>query len=320
MSFLPEEDVQALDEQEFEGLIEPDAQSYVPDIEIEDYMVTITTGSRTAAVTNIEMETAGPNFGAIIKALVRAFKSGAPGGNAAKRPEIPVSKPARVWSGAKKGPGTAASRYASLRKKDSYLNANGASKDAVNAASKSEKVKKILKSETFQECLSAGAGQALDALPSVHSKRQQNSNKIEKDIGGNLKLIIDLDAKEKNNYPSPEDNPNILILVADETTDAGEDETPNVQLKTFQDGYNRDDRLYYEGCGSFKGWSVNNQITLLQSWNGCCKYYDGENCEPDTGLFKQTDREDGQLKGKDNDAVSSFWCTFDPNCAGAPGG
>lgn len=315
MSFIPEADVQALGELELEGIIEPDDLSHVPDIDIEDYMVSITTPS--VAVVNIEMETAGPNFGALVKALVRLFKGGSPGGKAAERPQIPATRPSRVFGGEGKGLGTGAQRFGDLRRKDSLRNEKRASPQSKEAAKNSGAVQNILKSKTFQECLAVGAGTALGAAA---TKRQENSNKYQTDIEGGLRLIIDLDAPKKDNFPSPEDDNRILLLVADDVTDAGDDETPNIQLKTYQDSYNRDDRLYYQSCGSFAGWSVDNKITLLQTWNGCCKYYNGEKCEPDTGLFKQTDREDGQLDGAHNDAVSSFWCSFDANCAGAPGG
>lgn len=315
MTFIPEPDVEALSMLEVEGLIEPDDNSHVPNIQIEDYMVTIT-GSEHPTVD----ETAAAGWGALLKSLVRFFKSGGPaGGAAANRPTIPLQKGARLFGGTKKGPGSGGSLFAKLRKKDSDLNNKPASTAAKEAASKSETVKNILKSKTFQECVAFGAG---GTVAQVAGKRAENSYSdliYESSYGAGFTLTIDLAASTRNNRPSPEENDNILLFIADEYTDGGADESPDFHRQTYQDGYNRLDRLYYEACGRVP-FGVNNKITLLQTWNGCCKYYNGEDCEPETGLFKQTDREDGQLDGDHNDVVSSYWCSFDPNCTGAPGG
>lgn len=321
VTFLPEGDVSALQELELSGITEPDENSHVPDIDIEDYMVTI--GPASVSVGAIEMETAGPNFGALIRGLVRLFRGGSPGGPAAKRPDIPYAKPSRVFGGAGKGSGTGAQRFSDLRDPKSYRNSErAASKEAVEAAKKSNAAQNIIKNKTFQECLMVGAGAALGKATTkrddVSPARRDGSNKWETgDVGGNIKITVDLKAQKKDNHPSPADDARILVMVADKNTDGGDDENPDVHLFTYHDNYNRNDRLFYGACGKVP---IDNQITLLQTWNGCCKYFNGENCEPETGMFKQTDREDGQLDGKHNDAVSSYWCNWDPNCAGAPGG
>ncbi|KAH8730567.1 hypothetical protein GQ44DRAFT_768328 [Phaeosphaeriaceae sp. PMI808] len=310
MTFLPEADVQALGEAEIEGLIEPDAKSIVPEIDLEDYMITL----RNPVVAKIVMETAGPNFGSLIKLLFKIGRGG--GGKAAQRPNIPRAKPARLFGGNKEGSKVGSGIFNALRSPKSYINTKRAGQASKDAAKNSGAAQNILKSKTFQECLAVGAGVALDAAV---TKRQQSSNKYENgNVGGNVKLTIDLSAKKQENFPSPQDEMETMMVVADDITDGGDDEEPNFTLMTYSDGYNRDDRLYYESCTSLKGYSLNNKITLLQTWNGCCNYYNGENCEKDTIMFSQSNREDGQLRGKDNDAVSSFWCTFKPDCAGGP--
>jgi hypothetical protein len=311
MTFLAEVDVEALGELELEGLIEPDDHSHVPDIALEDYMVTI---KLPESVTVPGTNTAGFNPAAIAKALVRFFKGGPAGGAAAQRPPIPIQPGARLFGGANKGEGTGSSRFAALRKGATNIIHKRARPEAKSAAGKSQAVQNILKSKTFQECLAIGAGVALGQ---VATKREEARNKYTTEYGSKHILEIDLDAQKKNNYPAPEDNETTILMVMDANTDAGEDEDPDGYLSTYQDNYNREDRLRYEGCGSVL---YSNEVTLLQTWNGCCKYYDGDNCEPETGVFKQTDREDGELRGKNNDAVSSYWCNFDRNCTGAPGG
>lgn len=72
------------------------------------------------------------------------------------------------------------------------------------------------------------------------------------------------------------------------------------------------------------GWSnrdedFDNSVTDIEVWGGCCSFYDGQLCEPGSFMFSAQDREDGQLDGPHNDAISSMWCTFEPNCKGAPG-
>ena len=307
VSFLPEADTLKLGDLEIEGLIEPDDKSHVPDIDLEDWMITIERPIFFPAV----METAGG--AGIIKSLaeifIDIFSKAKAGGKAAERPNIPISKSARVFGG---------QRFADLRNRKSVLFGKSASGDAKAAAAKSGAVKNILKSKTFQDCLLVGAGSALGA---ASSKREERSNTYKADVdadGDSYTIKIDLDAKKKNNYPAPDDTSKVLMVVADSTTDAGEDEVPDYMLSTYQDSYDRRDRVNYQGCSTFSGRGINNAATLLQTWNGCCVYYNGENCEHDTSMFSQYNREDRQLRGKDNDAVSSFWCTFDSNCAGAP--
>jgi hypothetical protein len=310
MTFLSELDVQGLGEPELEGLIEPDDLSLVPEIDIEDYMITLV---NPVMVTGIVMETAGPNFGQLIRQL---FKIGRAGGEASKRPAIPFAKPARLFGGNKEGSKTGSGIYNALRDAKSYINVKRAGQGSKDAAKNSGAVQNILKSKTFQECLLVGAGTALGAAA---TKRQETSNRYENpDVGGGVKLIIDLNAEKKEMFPSPQDEMQTMLVVADDTTDAGSDEDPDFTLMTYPDGYNRGGRLNYEGCTSMKDYSLNNKITLLQTWNGCCTFYNGDNCEPETSMFAQTDREDGQLRGDHNDAVSSFWCTFNTECAGAP--
>ncbi|ORY14964.1 hypothetical protein BCR34DRAFT_203332 [Clohesyomyces aquaticus] len=292
MTFLAEEDVLNLGELELSGLIEPDDDSHVPDIDIEDYMITY------YRLPYVSVEgggiAAGGNFlTALFEALV-IFGKTSRGGAAATKPTIPASKAARLFGveGKSKGAGSATQRFAALRKKDSDINKSKAPAGAKEAASKSDAATNILKSKTFQECLAIGAGAA---LASAATKRQENSNNTKLIWGRTIWPSISTPPKRTTiRHPMTATNKFILL--------------PNRASG---------DRLYYGACGRVP---QDNEITLLQTWNGCCKYFNGENCESENALFKQTDREDGQLKGNHNDVVSSYWCNFDWNCTGAPGG
>jgi hypothetical protein len=152
------------------------------------------------------------------------------------------------------------------------------------------------------------------------SLKRDDSKTIMKFQNGTQLLQIDMTAKppETPTKGSPEDQADkAIIVVGDPETDAQPDGEPNLVIQTYPDGYSRDDRLDYEGCG--KAGTFDNQLTLIQTWGGCCTFYDGENCEPGTGMFSMYNREDGDLRqhGHDN-SISSFWCTFDQSCAGAP--
>jgi hypothetical protein len=163
--------------------------------------------------------------------------------------------------------------------------------------------------------IAAGTKVKRDARP-VESKR-----KIENVKAGGYLLTIDLDAKKEDLHPvSDSSADSAVVVVADISEDARDNNgEPRILWQTWPDSYHRANRIGYESCNSLKGTDQNNAWTLVQVWGGCCNFYNGENCEADSGLFAMTNREDGDINGKNNDAVSSFWCTFDLNCKGAPG-
>ncbi|PVI06151.1 hypothetical protein DM02DRAFT_610105 [Periconia macrospinosa] len=124
-----------------------------------------------------------------------------------------------------------------------------------------------------------------------------------------------MNAKETNNYPSPGDfGINAIIMIGDDITDAGGKDEASMNIQTYPDNYNRPGRIPYERCMAFE--SMDNKLTLLQTWGGTCAYYDDKDCK--NFLFAQTNREDGQLRGKHDNAVSSAWCTFDLDVKRAP--
>lgn len=293
LTFIPESDTTQLSDDEIEGMQEPelDPDSPIPDKDLEDYMVHI----YTLPTVQIEMETAGfPNFGALINAAEAAGKV--------------ASKAAQVFS--KIGGKTGGKRFMDAKSLDKTTKA---SDNAINAAKGSETVKRILKSDTFQECLALGATLATTAA----GVKRDDAKTTMKYQNGTQVMEIDLNAEKKDWKPSPADQADTaIVMVGDQNTDAQPDGEPNLIIQTFPDNYYRDNRLAYQDCG--KAGSFDNSLTLIQVWGGCCKFYDGENCEPETGMFLMTNREDGQLDGAHDNAISSFWCTFDPNCAGAP--
>lgn len=71
----------------------------------------------------------------------------------------------------------------------------------------------------------------------------------------------------------------------------------------------------WETCTS-TGADPNDMATAMKVDNGCCAFYNNDKCGE--FLFAATNRQDGELTGGENDSISSFWCTADPNCGGKP--
>jgi hypothetical protein len=186
-------------------------------------------------------------------------------------------------------------------------------------------VKKIIKSDTFLDCVALGATTAVTAAGGKvkrEARPAEGKRKIENIKAGGYLLTIDLDAKKEDLHAVPDNSADSAILVVADASEDAKDHNnePRILWQTWADNYHRLNRIGYESCNSLRGNSdQNNAWTLVQVWGGCCNFYNGENCESDTGLFAMTNREDGDIHGKNNDAISSFWCTFDTNCKGAPG-
>lgn len=178
--------------------------------------------------------------------------------------------------------------------------------------------KQIEKAKAYTACVALMAAGVGTSIGTGVGKREDNQTKSEKLDAGDWYLTIDFDAEYKDDHPAPENSGNqSIFIIADEDTDAN-DGDPGMSIETYHDNYNRPvgSRVLYESCHKFG--TLNNKITLLQVWGGCCAFYDGDSCEADTRLFTMSNREDGQLRDSDNDAVSSYWCTFDLGCRGAP--
>jgi hypothetical protein len=183
-------------------------------------------------------------------------------------------------------------------------------------------VKKITKSDTFLDCVAVGATMAAGQKAKRDARPVESQRKIVDMKAGGYLVTIDLDAKKDDLHPVPDSNADSAILVvADASEDAkANNNEPRILWQTWADSYHRQNRIGYESCNSLReNNDQNNAWTLIQVWGGCCNFYNGENCEADSGLFAMTNREDGDIHGKGNDAVSSFWCTFDLGCKGAPG-
>lgn len=73
--------------------------------------------------------------------------------------------------------------------------------------------------------------------------------------------------------------------------------------------------LPWETCTS-TGDDANDMATAIKVENGCCAFYNGDKCSE--FLFAATNRQDGEMKGGENNSISSFWCNADPNCSGRP--
>lgn len=318
MTFLPEADVSVLGELELEGITEPDDLAHVPDKDIEDYMVSISSnaddaGGLVARGFKLNFgggKGGGGGGGGGRKSLnLKGYKQWK--GNAEARTMI--ARPARIFGGKSKGPESGPVRYAELRNPRSNRNREKQARpEAVEAAKKSSAAQNILKDKTFQECLLIGAGTALG-----HGlTKRESSDRLEMiDEESQLKVVIDLQAPPSENHPSPvEDERMIMMFYNEDTKSTGNQDTRAARF-TYLDNYDRYDRIPYAACGNIYD-KDNDRITWLETWNGCCRYYGEHDCH--MGLFSQSDREDGKLKGDHNDAISSYWCTFDLNCAGAP--
>ncbi|CAL8583245.1 hypothetical protein XPA_008876 [Xanthoria parietina] len=84
---------------------------------------------------------------------------------------------------------------------------------------------------------------------------------------------------------------------------------------SYADSMSRADRLPWETCTS-TGDDANDMATAIKVENGCCAFYNGDKCSE--FLFAATNRQDGEMKGGENNSISSFWCNADPNCSGRP--
>ena len=93
--------------------------------------------------------------------------------------------------------------------------------------------------------------------------------------------------------------------------------TSGTGQSTYPDSYKRYDRIPYEQCNSLAGSDLNNALVRVQTYGGCCAYYDGEHCEDKAKLTLYNWQMDDL--GANSKLISSYWCTEDPNCHGAPG-
>lgn len=261
-----------------------------PASNIEDYMVNVAQGAKAAITGDIEMDVAGPPVVMAIRGLVKLFKG--------------------LFSAAKNvGPKAIKVIKAGNRP------ASAAAKDA---AKQSSTVGKIMKDQRFLECVATTAGVAASAAAA------EVAAKNVKDIAINdLHISIDWTRTDDHSInPVPDEfTDRTLTLVLGVNTDASD----SAVLVTYPNEYRGyTNRINYETCMATKSWSngkedYDNSVTDIEVWGGCCIFYDGQLCEAETAMFALQDREDGQLDGAHNDAISSVWCTFQDQCKGGPG-
>ncbi|RDL42507.1 uncharacterized protein BP5553_02486 [Venustampulla echinocandica] len=181
-----------------------------------------------------------------------------------------------------------------------------ASAKAVAAAKASRTVQQAIKNPGFRDCLGTAAGVAAGAAA---------AQVVLKGPSGTFN--IDWSRKPDPALQPPpvgtEDTQLAVFMGKDTDAKAG------AWYRTYPDAYIRTDRLPYKSCVSLAGDATyNNAVTTVSVSGGCCTFYNGDHCEKDTGLFSMTNRQDGELRGNANDAISSFWCTFNEWCEGSP--
>ncbi|PVH92232.1 hypothetical protein DM02DRAFT_733809 [Periconia macrospinosa] len=314
VTWIAPDDINSLTAEMISGLQEPENDSPLPEKDLEDHMIEIKEKPETGkiAVDFESTETAGPGG-----AIVSLFKSIASwvknnlfrgkGGNAAEA----AAKAASLFKTA--APNKSGGRqFNDLRDPKHPQKSIQASEKAVTAAKNSGSVQKIFKSQEWLDCVAIGAV----AVSGAASKREVKEFKHEFQTSDGKVFItsLNLDAKKEDAHPSP--NPRMGVLVVGDVDLKAE--RPKMRMSTYPDSYKRPDRIHYEQCTSLAGNPVNNALVRLQTWGGCCAYYDGEHCEGRAKLVIYDSTED-ELKDGNSKVISSFWCTQDPNCHGAPG-
>lgn len=182
------------------------------------------------------------------------------------------------------------------------------SKSAINAAKNSKTVQKILKDDRYLDCLTVAA----DAAASVAKKSVTF-------YLPDYRFSIDWDRTEEESSPAPEGKAQGGRSSMTLQYSASEDLTGGNQASwyTYDDSFWHRRRLPYELCQRVAD-SLDNKMTSVSVSGGCCAFYDDQSCQSDSFLFSVQDRQDGKLRGDDNDVVGSYWCTYNIDCEGRP--
>ncbi|CAI6338037.1 unnamed protein product [Periconia digitata] len=312
VTWMPSADIDELTDDIISGIQEPEADSPLPDKDLEDHMIEIKEKPAQVAAVVVERDLdsrggLGSAFGQIFKFLSKLFKKG--GGKAAGA-AANAAKVFRVAAAPSRNGG--GRQIKNLRDSKSVQTSMKASDKAMNAGRSSQVYQKLLKAQDWLDCVAMGASAVADAA----SKREvkEYNHEFSAEDGKKFNVNINLDAQKEDVHPSPNPETGILV-VGDISFDA---ETAKMRMATYPDSYKRHDRIQYEQCHSLAGTDLNNALVRLQTWGGCCAYYDGEHCE-NKANFIMYNRADEKLKDGDSKVISSFWCTEDPNCHGAPG-
>jgi hypothetical protein len=223
----------------------------------------------------------------------------------------------KIFSGAGKAGGAGGKGSTKIAKEYKTGSKGAASAKALQAAKNSKMVDKILKDKRFLDCLGTTAAAA--ALDGIEERTQVNLDFYTSDY------LVNIDWSRKPNKlnPTPEDRGDQRIAMHIGTLEDWSKEKNywsgiETWMYTYPDTYIREDRLLYETCQT-AAHEYDNAIKSAEVQGGCCQFYDGSHCEPDTALFAMENRGHGELQGSDKDAINSWWCTFKPGCKGAPG-
>lgn len=83
--------------------------------------------------------------------------------------------------------------------------------------------------------------------------------------------------------------------------------------QNWNDDFFHADRLKNDECVDLNFY--NDKVTAFDAHKTCCTFYRDKGCKDP--MFAAFDREDGELTGKENDAISSIMCT-ESGCGGHP--
>ncbi|PGG98189.1 hypothetical protein AJ79_08959 [Helicocarpus griseus UAMH5409] len=211
-------------------------------------------------------------------------------------------KGGKKGGGKKGGKGGGGSNARNIIKDLKTGNRPKASSKVIEAAKKSSRVKKMMKQKQYKDCLRSGP------------KTNGGKTKIK---SYNAELEIDWSRKKGEKLKSMPKNTEgkTISLYTGDKSDTSHKYSPK---RTYHDEYIRDDRLLYETCQNPEK-AHNNTISDVEVKGGCCAFYSKDKCQAKTRLFSMINRRDKKLEWKDNDSISSWWCTFDERCKGAPG-
>ncbi|KAL9129286.1 MAG: hypothetical protein Q9217_002233 [Psora testacea] len=185
-----------------------------------------------------------------------------------------------------------------------------ASKEDKDAARDSPGLQKVSKDKNYGLCLAgaavtfATAYYSVSLTPDGPPTNDQNMVKPQPDdVSDQLKVCLWADE--------------------DDTSDDGA-----YCWQSYADAMYRHDRLPWESCKAAhdednikldyddKPIYADNIATAMEVEGGCCAFYNTDTCGE--FLFAATNRQDGEMTGNEDNSISSFWCTADPDCKGKP--
>lgn len=164
--------------------------------------------------------------------------------------------------------------------------AGQAGDDATAAARGSQSLEKVRKDASFLKCLAKVATSV-------------------------AKSHLHVDDVPPQGFPIQPGGKDQIFLRLSSNKDEQKDNT-NSDFRSYADAFFHSDRLMQSQC--YKAGSLAGQVSAYTVKNGCCTFYTDGACTQ--GLFSASNRQDENLKGKSNDAISSFMCQFSASCNG----